>query len=78
MAVRYRKKFLKNKSQLKSKKIKIIVLFTFLALFLGAANIMYVSYVKNKPKKGYIISPRTEYDPIKVDSALRSQKGYKR
>lgn len=63
---------------MKNKKVKILILASFLILFLGSALIMYIKYVKDAPKKGYIIAPRTEYDPIKVDSALRNQKGYKR
>jgi hypothetical protein len=62
---------------MKSKKIKIIILLGFLTLFVGSALTMYFKYVHNQPKIK-IIAPRTEYDPIKVDSALRSQKGYKR
>ena len=77
MAVRTRKKLLKIRT-LKNKKIKLIILFCFVGLFVGAAFIMYFKYVKGAPKKGYIIAPRTEYDPIKVDSALKSQKGYKK
>ncbi len=63
---------------MKSKKVKLLILFAFVGLFVSAALIMYNKYVKNKPEKGYIIAPRTEYDPIKVDSSLRNQKGYKR
>ncbi len=49
----------------------------FLTLFVGSALTMYFKYVYKQPRIK-IIAPRTEYDPIKVDSALRSQKGYKR
>jgi hypothetical protein len=62
---------------MKSKKIKIIILLGFLTLFIGSALTMYFKYVYKQPRIK-IIAPRTEYDPIKVDSALRSQKGYKR
>lgn len=63
---------------MKNYKSKIIVLLSFVTLLVSAALIMYNKYVKDKPKNGYIIAPRTEYDPIKVDSALKSQKGYKK
>ncbi len=63
---------------MKNSKAKIIVLLSFVTLLVSAALIMYFKYVKDAPKKGYIIAPRTEYDPIKVDSALKSQKGYKK
>ncbi len=62
---------------MKSKKIKIIILLSFLILFVGSALTMYFKFVYKQPRIK-IIAPRTEYDPIKVDSALRSQKNYKR
>ncbi len=62
---------------MKKQTLKIIVFISFFILFLGSAGIMYYKYVYNQPKIK-IIAPKTDYDPIKVDSALRSQKGYKR
>ena len=62
---------------MKSKKIKIVIFLSFLILLIGSALIMKHIYVDNKPRIK-IIAPRTEYDPIKVDSSFRSQKGYKR
>ena len=49
----------------KSQKTIVIALLAFLLLFLGAAVFMYIRH-------------RTDYDPIKVDSILKSQKGYKK
>ncbi|MES2619152.1 MAG: hypothetical protein V4613_14840 [Bacteroidota bacterium] len=62
---------------MKSKSAKLLILFTFVALFIGSALFMYFKYVHNRPKIK-VVAPRTEIDQMKLDSAIRSQKGYKR
>lgn len=56
---------------MKSRTKFLILLFTFLVLFVGASLFMYFKYIHNKPKVK-IIAPRTEVDPIKFDSALKA------
>jgi len=57
---------------MKSKKTKILILLTFVTLFVGSALFMYFNFIHGKPKMRFD-QPRTEVDPVKFDSALKAK-----
>ena len=60
---------------MKSKKSKIIILLTFVFLFLGSALFMYFKYIHNKPKIE-IVAPKKDKFNQELDSLLRLNENY--
>lgn len=55
---------------MKSKSAKLLILFTFVTLFIGSALFMYFNFIHDKPRMKFT-EPRTEIDPVKFDSLLK-------
>lgn len=58
-----------------SKKSKIIILSTFVLVFIGSALFMYFKYIHNKPKI-IIVAPKKDQFNQKLDSLLKLNENY--